>query len=119
METLFTIMGPGCRQVSRTKTTDTDFVVGLWGDGRIGTFRGHRTGPHGYGATVFGTKGIAQAGRFEGYEPLLVEITRFFRTSKPPVSAAETLEIIAFMEAAERSAATGGAAVQLAPIVTP
>ena len=115
METLFTIMGPGCRQVRRTKTTDTDFVVGLWGDGRIGTFRGHRTGPHGYGATVFGTKGIAQAGRFEGYEPLLVEIARFFRTGKPPVSAAETLEIIAFMEAAERSAATGGAAVPLAP----
>ena len=115
VETLFTIMGPGCRQVTRTKTADTDLVVGLWGDGRIGTFRGHRTGPHGYGATVFGSKGIVQAGRFEGYEPLLAEIARFFRTGRPPVTAAETLEIIAFMEAAERSAATGGAAALLEP----
>jgi predicted dehydrogenase len=113
VETLFTIMGPGCRQVMRTKTADTDFVVGLWSDGRIGTFRGHRTGPHDYGATVFGTKGIVTAGRFEGYEPLLVEIVRFFRTGKPPVAAAETLEIIAFMEAAQASAARGGAAVNL------
>jgi predicted dehydrogenase len=114
VETLFTIMGPGCREVKRTKTADTDFVVGLWKDGRIGTFRGHRTGPHDYGATVFGTKGIVTAGRFEGYEPLLVEIARFFRTGKPPVAPAETLEIIAFMEAAEESAARGGAAVALA-----
>lgn len=119
VETLFTIMGPGCRQVTRTKTADTDVVVGLWDDGRIGTFRGHRTGPHGYGATVFGTKGIAAAGRFEGYEPLLVEIARFFRTGKPPVSPAETLEIIAFMEAADASAARGGAAVVLEPAAPP
>jgi predicted dehydrogenase len=115
VETLFTIMGPGCRKVTRTKTADTDLVVGVWSDGRIGTFRGHRTGPHGYGATVFGSKGIVQAGRFEGYEPLLAEIARFFRTGRPPVTAAETLEIIAFMEAAERSAAAGGVAVPLEP----
>ena len=113
VETLFTIMGPGCRQVSRTKTADTDVVVGVWADGRIGTFRGHRTGPADYGATVFGTKRIVSAGRFEGYQPLLMEIATFFRTGQPPVTAAETLEIIAFMEAAEESAARGGAAVPL------
>lgn len=114
VETLFTIMGPGCRQVARTKTADTDLVVGLWHDGRIGTLRGHRTGPHSYGATVFGTKGIVAAGRSEGYEPLLVEIARFFRSGTAPVPDSETLEIIAFMEAAEESAARGGAAVALA-----
>lgn len=111
VETLFTIMGPGCRQVTRTKTADTDLVVGSWGDGRVGTFRGHRTGPHTFGATVFGMKKTAHAGRFEGYEPLLVEIAKFFRTGNPPVSAAESLEIIAFMEAAQRSGDTGGSAV--------
>lgn len=119
VETLYTIMGPGCRQVSRTQTPDTDFVVGLWDDGRIGTFRGHRTGPHGYGATVFGTQATVPAGRFEGYEPLLVEIAKFFRTGRPPVAAEETLEIIAFMEAADASAARGGAAVALEPAAPP
>ena len=94
-----------------TTADDTDLVVGRWTDGRIGTFRGHRRGPHGYGATVFGSDGIGTAGRFEGYEPLLVEIATFFRTGRPPVSEAETLEILAFMEAAEASAARGGSPV--------
>ncbi len=111
VEALFTIMGPGCESVSRTRTDDTDLVVGRWTDGRIGTFRGHRRGPHGYGATVFGSDEIGTAGRFEGYEPLLVEIATFFRTGRPPVSEAETLEILAFMEAAEASAARGGSPV--------
>ena len=73
------------------------------GDGRIGTFRGHRTGPHTYGATVFGEKRIVEAGKFEGYEPLLVEIVKFFKTGSAPVPAEETLEILAFMEAADKA----------------
>ena len=34
---------------------------------------------------------------------LVIEIAKFFRTGQPPVSAAETLEIYAFMEAADES----------------
>ena len=113
VEALFTIMGPGCDSVSRTKTDDTDVVVGRWRDGRIGTFRGHRSGPHSYGATVFGLKGQAAAGRFEGYEPLLTEIVRFYRTGVAPVQPAETLEVLAFMEAADASGAAAGAAIPL------
>jgi len=113
VEALFTIMGPGCDSVSRTKTDDTDVVVGRWRDGRIGTFRGHRSGPHSYGATVFGSKGQTAAGRFEGYEPLLAEIVQFFRTGVAPVQPAETLEILAFMEAADASGVAAGAAVSL------
>lgn len=107
VETLYTIMGPGCESVCRTKTDNTDVVVGRWRDGRIGTFRGHRKGPHTYGATVFGSRGQAAAGRFEGYEPLLAEIARFFRTGVAPVEPGETLEILAFMEAADESAERG------------
>jgi predicted dehydrogenase len=113
VETLFTIMGPGCQSVTRVHTADMDVAVGVWKDGRIGTFRGHRAGPHDYGATVFGEKGIVQAGRFEGYEPLLVEIVKFFKTGVAPVSAEETLEIVAFMEAADVSKQRGGQPVPL------
>jgi predicted dehydrogenase len=113
VETLFTLMGPGCERVSRTKTHDTDVVVGTWQDGRIGTFRGLRAGKRGYGATVFCERATLPTGTFEGYEPLIVEIVRFFRTGKPPVPAAETLEIVAFMEAAERSVEQGGKPVPL------
>jgi predicted dehydrogenase len=113
VETLFTIMGPGCVEVTRVHTDGTDFVVGRWDDGRVGTYRGLRDGSHGYGATVYGTKGIAPSGSYEGYEPLLAEIVKFFKTGKPPVSAAETLEIYAFMEAADESKRNGGAEVTL------
>ncbi len=107
VETLFTIMGPGCRSVTRVQTKDCELVTGVWSDGRIGTFRGIRAGKGDYGAIAFGTKGIAPSGGYAGYQPLVVEIARFFKTGKPPVSAAETIEIMAFMEAADESKRQG------------
>jgi predicted dehydrogenase len=117
VESLFTMMGTGCVSVSRTHTRDTDLVTGVWKDGRVGTFRGIRAGKSGYGATVFGDKGIAPSGSYGGYEPLLVEICKFFKTREPPVSAEETIEIFAFMEAADESKRQGGGPVTLASVL--
>ncbi len=117
VEPLLTIMGTGCQTVTRVQTEGYEMAVGVWRDGRIGAFRGTRQGPHTYGATVFGAKGIAQAGRFEGYEPLLVEIVKFFKTGKPPVAAETTLEILAFMEAADQSKRLGGIPVSIAGVM--
>ena len=113
VETLFTVMGTGCESVSRTSTPGIDVVTGRWQGGRVGTFRGIRHGKAGYGGTAFGTKAIAPIGDYEGYRPLLVEIVTFFRTGKAPVSARETLEIYAFMEAADESKRQGGVPVKL------
>lgn len=113
VETLFTVMGTGCKKVVRVHTEDTDVVVGTWEDNRIGTFRGLRAEKKGYGGTVFGDKGIAQIGPASGYDVLLVEIVKFFETGIPPVSAQETLEICAFMEAADESKKNGGIPVSL------
>ena len=118
VESLFTIMGTGCVSVSRAQTKDTELVTGVWADGRIGTYRGMRAGKSDYGAIVFGSKKIAPSGGYGGYQPLLVEIARFFKTGKPPVSAEETLEIIAFMEAADESKRQNGAAVTLETVRT-
>ncbi|HKB40866.1 MAG TPA: Gfo/Idh/MocA family oxidoreductase, partial [Gemmataceae bacterium] len=103
VESLFTIMGTGCTSVTRVHTKGTDYVTGTWKDGRIGTFRGIRDGQSGYGALVFGSKGIAPSGGYGGYEPLVVEICKFFRGGQPPVDLDVTLEIMAFMEAADES----------------
>jgi hypothetical protein len=116
VETLFTIMGTGCKSVTRVHSNDTDFVTGTWSDGRIGTFRGLR-GRAGYGALVFGTKGVEMSGGYGGYEPLLVEIVKFFKTGKPPIDPKETLEIFAFMEAADESKRQGGAPVTLESVM--
>jgi predicted dehydrogenase len=117
VEMLFTIMGPGCESVTRVHTDGTDLVVGVWKDGRIGTFRGLRTGSQGYGATVYGEKAVAPAGGYDGYEPLVVEICKFFKSGKPPVDAQETLEMFAFMEAADESKRQGGAPVTIESVM--
>ena len=118
VEILFTIMGPGIETVSRTQTTGTELVVGTWKDGRVGTFRGIRLPGEGdYGAVVFGKTGIAGAGKYGGYEPLVTEIARFFKTGKPPVAPEETLEIFAFMEAADESKRQGGKPVKVEAVV--
>jgi predicted dehydrogenase len=113
VETLFTIMGTGCQSVSRIQTEGTDLAAGVWTGGRVGTFRGIRAGKSDYGATVFGSKGIVLGSGDAGYEPLVVEICKFFRTGKPPVSAHETIEIFAFMEAADESKRQGGKPVTI------
>ncbi len=117
VEALYTIMGTGCQTVARTQTDGTELVVGVWTGGRIGTFRGLRQGHGGYGATVFGSKGIAPAGNFAGYEPLVVEIVKFFKTGKAPVAAEETMEIFAFMEAADESKRQGGKPVTIESVM--
>ncbi len=117
VEMLYTIMGTGCKSVTRVHSKDYDLVVGTWHDGRIGTFRGIRKGAADYGATVFGSKKIVPAGKYAGYQPLVVEIVKFFKTGRPPVSADETTEIFAFMEAADESKRRGGTPVRLEDVL--
>jgi hypothetical protein len=114
IELLYTLMGPGCEQVTAMAGKEEDVIVGRWKDGRVGTVRTLR--PYGtYGADVFRPKGVTQskAKTQEGYRPLLVEIVKFFETGQAPVPNEETLEIFAFMDAAQRSKAAGGAAMKL------
>jgi predicted dehydrogenase len=118
VETIFTILGTGCQSVSRTHTERTELVTGVWTDGRVGVFRGMRKVRYEYGGTVFGTKGNTVIGDHGDYEPLLVEIVKFFKTGKPPVSADETIEIYAFMEAADESKRQGGKPVTVESVIT-
>jgi predicted dehydrogenase len=117
VEPLFTVMGTGCQTVTRVHAEGQDVAVGVWEGGRIGTVRGIRDSRRGYGSTVFGTKAILPAGGFDGYEPLIVEIVKFFKTGEPPVSREETLEIFAFMEAADESKRQGGCPVSIESVM--
>lgn len=116
VEILFTLMGPGCQSVSRTQTADQEMAVGTWEGGRIGTFRGMRA-VYNYNATVFCQNGIGSCGTYDGYEPLFVEVCRFFSTGKSPIPAEETKEMFAFMSAADESKAQNGASVKLADCI--
>lgn len=117
VETLFTCMGTGVQTVSRMTSDDMDVVVGMWDEGRIGTFRGLRGGAKGYGGTAFGSEKIGQIGTYGGYRPLVLEIAKFFRTGEVPIDPKETIEICAFMEAADESKRRDGAPVSIAEVM--
>jgi hypothetical protein len=114
VELLYTLLGTGCESVSRTFEKDSEIVVGRWKDGRLGTIRLLR--PYGpFGAVTFGAKDVKQStprGQSD-YRPLLVKVIEFFKGAPPPVAEAETLEIFAFMDAAQRSRQQNGARVPL------
>lgn len=134
VETLYTIMGPGCVSVTRASSDGAELVTGVWKDGRIGTYRGIKQGAIKYSALVFGSKGIAPAGiygyaapvkgvvppggRYMGYEGVAIEIAKFCKTRRPPVTAEETIELFAFMEAAEESKRRNGAPVKLETVLS-
>jgi hypothetical protein len=109
VEMLYTLMGPGCESVTRVHTDGVDVVVGKWKDGRVGTMRGIRDGKRDYGAVAFGAKAnLATPTPMQSdYRNLLVEVVKFFQTGAPPVQPEETLEMMAFMEAADLSKARG------------
>jgi predicted dehydrogenase len=117
VEILYSVMGTGCDTVTRFQTEDMDIVVGRWKDGRLGTFRGTRKGTHDYGGIAFGTEANINLGPFDGYQALLVKVAEFFRTRILPVAPRETLEIYAFMEAADESKRRGGLAVSVEEVL--
>lgn len=117
-EALFEVLGKGCETVVRTHTTDTDIVTGTWSGGRIGVVHGLRTKPTPHKVTVFGANGFAeQKSGNDSYAPLVAEIMRFFQTGTAPVSIDETVESLAFMEAADESKRLGGQVVKISEVM--
>lgn len=112
VEMLYAIMGPGCVEVTRV-VSDNDVVVGRWKDGRVGTVQVLR--PYGdFGAVVFQEKKVIESGKMKSnYAPMLVEIVKFFQTGVSPIAEEETMEIFAFMDAAQKSKEQGGKPVQV------
>lgn len=122
VESLFTLMGTGCVSVKRGTTPEGKIMVtGTWEGGRTGIYREDK----GYGGKAVGEKGEAQplepgkpaVGGYDGYDPLLYAAIHFFRTGVAPVQPDETLEIYAFMEAADESKRRGGAEVTLKEVM--
>lgn len=112
-ESLFTVMGTGCESVKRGTNAAGELVVtGTWTGGRTGVYRQDK----GYGGLAKGGQGDMAVGAYDGYAPLVVEVVKFFKTRQVPVPAEETIEIFAFMEAADESKRRGGAEVRLSEV---
>ncbi len=114
VEALFTILGTGCERVQRATMPDGGIqVTGLWSGGRKGIFRADKS----FHGLAKGEKGETAAGSFDSYAPLLAEVMKFFQTGVAPVRLEETIEIFAFMEAADESKSKGGAPVELGDVL--
>ena len=117
LEMLYTIFGAGCEEVSFMSSEKEDVATGKWKDGRLGVV--HLERPYGkYGAIVFlpDQKIDVRPDMKFSYVPLVKAIVEFMQTQTPAVPNAVTLEMYAFMDAAQQSRAQGGRAVKLADI---
>lgn len=116
VESLFTVMGTGCQSVRRQDEQGLVVVQGVWKGAsgpRTGTYREGK----GYAGEAVGSEGKMAVGSYDGYQPLVESIVAFFKTGNPPVERTETLELYAFMSAADISEAKEGAEVAIAPLL--
>jgi hypothetical protein len=115
-EMLYTLLGTGCEEVTRTVAADADEVTCRWRDGRLGSMRALR--PYSdYGAVVFRKNAKGQTSQVSvpspEHAPLSRDVVKFFTTGILPVSNEETLELFAFLDAAQRSKDAGGRPMRL------
>lgn len=110
-EVLFSKMGSGCREVSVTANEKADVITGTWDDGRTAAIYGYRfDGVYAFEATVYtgdGAEHGVAASDPPYYARLLPHILSFFRSGTPAISPSETIEIAAFLEAANVARESG------------
>ncbi|MFC4221277.1 Gfo/Idh/MocA family protein [Flagellimonas marina] len=102
-ELLFTVMQQGCKRVRTMVTEQYHMVIGDWGAGRIGTYCGLKNKMQEYGGQVFGDKSVSYLGHYESSLPLVEAILNYFETGEIPVDPSETIELFAFLDAAQKS----------------
>ena len=113
---LFTLLGRGCEEVTRVDSADATVVACRWKDGRIGTMRALR--PYSdYGVVSFLKNAKGFTSQSTAVKTSSAELDRqvvaFFTSGVPPVPNEDTLELMAFMDAAQRSKAAGGQPMRL------
>jgi predicted dehydrogenase len=117
VEALYAIMGTGCATLSRKIEEQADITTCKWTDGRVGVYHGTlKAGEKAPLIRIWGDQGATETAGAGGYEGMLLAMAEFFHTGRPPVDAAETLEIFEFMTAADVSKERNGAEVQLAEL---
>jgi predicted dehydrogenase len=114
IEVLNVVMGRGCREVRAYRNDDCDLVTAVWADGRVATFRGMRKGEWKFGMTLHRERGVQFVDLVHNswFKQTIELLLANLPQGKSPIEAADTLEIIRIIEAANASRASG-LAVQL------
>jgi len=115
VETLYALMGTGCRSVRCVWEEGAEVAVGRWADGRLGTVRGIRRGKYGFGFRAFCERGV-EGHRIDEryfYRELLKVLVARLAQGEWLLSPEELIEPVVFQEAALRSQERGGEEVRL------
>ena len=115
-DTLYAYLGQGCRTVEAISRGDIELLVGTWQDGRTGICAGNRAGGYQFGARVLTDKAqhVSTLDPAEHYlKRLSHDMAAFFGGGAASIPPEESLEVIAFLEAASRSRAAGGKPIAL------
>jgi len=109
IEVLNVAMGRGCSDVRAYRNDDCDLVTAVWRDGRVATFRGVRKGAWKFGMTLHRERGFQFVDLLHNswFKQTLELILANLTNGKSPVDAADTLEIIRIIEAANASRSSG------------
>ncbi len=115
VETLYALMGRGCEEVWCVYEAGAEVSVGRWNDERIGSLRGTREGAHAYGFTAWCENEVRSSSIDASfiYRELLKKIVVMFESGQAPLDIEETVEIVAFIEAAAKSAQLQGQRTRL------
>lgn len=116
-EIIYRYLGCGCEEVRTLSGNGIELVIGRWKDGRIGQITGNSIGSNDFGMLLTTKTGhciSVQNAEIPYIYPMTKSILEFFRSGVSPVALQESLEIIAFLEAASRSRASGGQTIKLA-----
>lgn len=121
-EMLFTLLGTGCESVTRFHTDETDLVVGIWNDKRVGTYRGMRIGKGPYyhfGGFAYCENEAVPLDNYTGFGTygLVKDMVKFFDTGVVPVTPETTIEIYAFLEASDQSLSNEGRPIKIADVI--
>lgn len=104
VEMLFTILGMGCSNTDLSLEKDGERLIGVWSGGAIGEVQCCYNPEQPFEAvieTAEETILIRIDNQVPFYASLLEKVMPFFQTGISPVTSEETLEIMAFIDAAE------------------
>ncbi len=112
VELLVAAMGPGCREVRCVRTDGHDLLTALWGDGRIASYHGLRGVTAKFGMVLHRRSGTQPLDLYAGRpweEALVAALLQTLPRNRHLVPPAEMLEVVAIIEAANRSRERHGA----------
>ncbi len=122
VEMMVAAMGAGCREVRCLRTRCHDLLTAVWHDGRVASCHGLREAHAVFGITLHRREAAEvidpQAGR-PAYAGLLDAILGSLPQGRSAVPAEEMLQVVAILEAANRSRENDGAPVAAEDVRAP